>query len=228
MIEGVPTLIVERDIPRPDPALMARFRGALTGHVVDAMGGRGAMRPEVKPQPGLRSEICGPALTVRCYPADNLALLAATARLHDGDVVVCSMDGFRDTALTGDMLAGMLRNAGAEALVTDGTIRDQNGVEAAGLPVFHSGVTPNSPASVGPGEIGRPILCGGVSVHAGDIVVGDRDGVVVVPLAEAEKVLDRLDRVRAAESDLEARVASGLATLPAVEALLASDAVSWT
>lgn len=227
MIEAVATLTIARTLDRPAAGLVARFSGAMTGHLVDAMGGRGALAPAIKPQPGLPNVICGPALTVRCAPADNLALLAATDLVKPGDVVVCATDGFRPAALTGDMLAGMLRNAGAVGLVTDGTIRDQDGVEEAGLPIFHTGVTPNSPAAVGPGEIGLPILCCGHPISTGDIVVGDRDGIVIVPQADADAVLERLERVRAAERELEAKVKGGLITPDAIKALLNSDAVSW-
>ena len=194
---------------------------------LDSMSGRGAMAPEIKPQQQALSAICGPALTVHCYPADNLALLAAVDQVRPGDVVVCTTDGFRQTAVTGDLLAGMLKNAGASALVTDGTIRDQDGLEAVGLPVFHAGVTPNSPASVGPGSVGLPILCGGVPVRPGDIIVGDRDGVVVVPSGQAQSVLDRLLQVREAEKELEAKVHGGLTVPDPIRAILSSDRVQW-
>lgn len=228
MIEAVAILTLKRETSRPPQDLVDRFRGAMTGHLVDSMNGRGALIPSIKPQqPGL-AMICGPALTVHCYPADNLALLAATALVQPGDVVVCSTDGFGAAALTGDLLAGMLKNAGAAALVTDGTIRDQDGVEAVGLPIFHAGVTPNSPASVGPGEIGLPILCGGYPVSTGDIVVGDRDGIVIVPMDQAEAVFAKLERVRAAETELEAKVKGGLTTPDHIRALLDSDQVRWS
>lgn len=228
MIEAVATLTLKRDTPRPPQDLVERFRGAMTGHLVDSMNGRGALLPSIKPQQPDLAMICGPALTVHCYPADNLALLAATALVQPGDVVVCSTDGFGAAAVTGDLLAGMLKNAGAAALVTDGTIRDQDGVEAVGLPIFHAGVTPNSPASVGPGEIGLPMLCGGYPVSTGDIVVGDRDGIVIIPMDQAEAVFAKLERVRAAETELEAKVKGGLTTPDHIRALLDSDQVRWS
>ena len=161
MIEGPAVLTINRAVTRPSEALVAAFAGAMTGHLVDAMDGRGALHHGVKPQDPTMAAICGPALTVFCYPADNLALLAATAQVRPGDIVVCSADGHMAAAVTGDLLVGMLKNAGAAALVTDAPIRDQDGVDGVGLPVFHGGVTPNSPASVGPGQIGLPITCGG-------------------------------------------------------------------
>jgi 4-hydroxy-4-methyl-2-oxoglutarate aldolase len=228
MIEAVATLTLKRDTPRPPKDLVDRFRGAMTGHLVDSMSGRGALIQSIKPQQPELAAICGPALTVHCYPADNLALLAATALVQPGDVVVCATDGFGSVAVTGDLLAGMLKNAGAVALVTDGTIRDQDGVEAVGLPIFHAGVTPNSPASVGPGEIGLPILCGGVPISTGDIVVGDRDGIVIIPMDRAEDVFAKLELVRGAEAALEAKMKAGLTTPDHIRTLLASDHVRWT
>lgn len=227
MIEGVAILTVKRDRVETPKELVERFRGAMTGHLVDCMGGRGALSSVIKPQQRDRAAFCGPALTVRCYPADNLALLAATAHVRPGEVVVCATDSFEATALTGDLLLGMLKNAGAAALVTDGMVRDQDGVEECGLPIFHAGVTANSPAAVGPGEIGLPITCGGVSVKTGDIVVGDRDGIVIVPQEQVDAVLAKLEEIRTAEAGLEAKVKSGLVTPAHIQDLLNSDATKW-
>lgn len=227
MIEGPPVLTIRRRHESSAAAIMKNFHGAMTGHLVDAMDGRGAMDRSVKPHNPATAKICGPALTVFCYPADNLALLAATAQVRPGDIVICTTDGHLQAAVTGDLLLGMLKNAGAAALVTDAAIRDQDGVEDVDLPVFHVGITPNSPASVGPGSIGLPINCGGVRVESGDVVVGDRDGVVIVPQAQAVQTLARLKRVRAAEVDLEAAVKNGLKVPAHIQALLDSDRIGW-
>ena len=82
MIEGPAVLTINRAVTRPSEALVAAFAGAMTGHLVDAMDGRGALHHGVKPQDPTMAAICGPALTVFCYPADNLALLAATAQVR--------------------------------------------------------------------------------------------------------------------------------------------------
>ena len=210
MLEDPPILTVRRNFPRPIESQLRRFRGAMTAQVVDSMGGRGAMDPSIKPQIAPGMSVAAPILTAFASPADNLALLACLDVLQPGDVVICTTDGYRDTALTGDLLAGMLRNAGAIGLVTDGTIRDQDGIEASGLPVWHTGVAPNSPARVGPGTIGLTIRCGGVAVNSGDLMVADRDGVVIVPHGEIDAVADKLDQVRAAEGAMEAAVRDGL------------------
>jgi 4-hydroxy-4-methyl-2-oxoglutarate aldolase len=103
------------------------------------------------------------------------------------------------------------------AFVTDGCVRDIPGITAVGLPCFAVGVTPNSPAREGPGTVGFPVVVGGVAVATGDIVLGDQDGVVVVPHARIDAVIARLAVVRAAEADLEARVKTGLRVLPGVQ-----------
>ncbi|MCR9070877.1 MAG: RraA family protein [Alphaproteobacteria bacterium] len=211
MLEDPPVLTIRRRFPRPSETQLRRFRGAYTAQVVDAMDGRGAMDPSIKPQIAPGVSIAAPVLTAFAHPADNLALFACIDVLAAGDVVVCAADNYRQTALTGDLLTGMLRNAGAIGLVTDGAVRDQDGIEGMGLPVWHGGVSPNSPARVGPGTVGLDILCGGVAVSSGDLVVADRDGVVIVPHARIDAVADRLEAIRSAEKDMEAKVRAGLA-----------------
>jgi 4-hydroxy-4-methyl-2-oxoglutarate aldolase len=121
--------------------------------------------------------------------------------------------------VTGDLLLGVARNRGVAGFVTDGCVRDLADLEALSLPVFAAGITPNSPGRRGPGTVGLPIVCGGVAVASGDLVVGDRDGVVIVPRARIAATAARLTQVRAAEAALSARVRAGLSDLgPAVGA----------
>lgn len=210
MIEDPPLLTVRRGFPRPSAAQMAAFAGAPTGFVADAMNGRGALDARIKPVGRTPAAFAGVAITCHAGPADNLALFGALAYGAPGDVMVCATDAFAATAVTGDLLLGMARNRGLAGFVTDGMVRDVAGIEAVGLPCFAAGVTPNSPARNGPGTVGMPIVVGGVAVESGDIVVGDADGVVVVPRALADAVIARLVAVRAAEADLDAKVRGGL------------------
>lgn len=225
MLEDPPVLTVRRSFARPTAGQIEAFRGTPTAQVVDAMDGRGALDRAIKPQVRPGTPIVGPALTAFAYPADNLALLGCLDVLQPGDVVVCATDGYRETALTGDLLAGMLRNAGALALVTDGAIRDQDGVEGMGLPVWHGGVTPNSPARFGPGTIGLSITCGGVPVSAGDLIVADRDGVVVVPFDRIDAVAERVAAIREAEAGTEAKVKAGMTRPPWLDHVFGTDKV---
>ena len=227
MIKDPPILTIRRAFPRPAAELVARFRGAMTGHVVDAMGGSGALDWRIKPLDHHRASFCGTAVTCDAGPADNLALFGALQVLEPGDVIMLATGGSMAAAVTGDLAVGMARNAGCAALVTDGAVRDTTGIVDVGLPVFCAGVTPNSPSRNGPGTVGQAIVIGGRSVMSGDIVLGDGDGVVVVPLALAEEVLRKLAEVRAAEALLEAKVKAGLRMPDFAATLLASDRIEY-
>lgn len=209
MLENPPLLTIHRGVRRPDPALLERFRGAQTSHLADAMDGRGALDYRIKPLDPANATFVGPALTAFAYPADVAAVIGALHEAQAGDVIVIANDGFTKTAVIGDLVAGMMRNKGVVACVTDGLARDKAGIVATGLPLFCAGIQPNSPALNGPGIVGAPITLGDVHVRPGDVVVGDADGVVIVPADRLEAVLARLGLVRAAEAVAEARVKAG-------------------
>jgi 4-hydroxy-4-methyl-2-oxoglutarate aldolase len=107
-------------------------------------------------------------------------------------------------------MLGIAKNRGIAGVVTDGAVRDVDGILKVGLPTFCAGVSPNSPAKTGLGTVGLPITIGGIAVSSGDIMVGDRNGVVVVPKARIEEVIEGLARVRALEEKAEKAVAEGL------------------
>jgi 4-hydroxy-4-methyl-2-oxoglutarate aldolase len=222
MIEDPPLLTIKRHFERPAAEIVGAFAGVPIGHVIDAMGGRGALHHSFKPLASVAAQLVGIAVTCHCGPADNLAVFGALDAAKRGDVIVAATDGFTGTAVTGDLVLGMARNKGLAGFVTDGLVRDVVGIEAVGLPVYCAGVIANSPARNGPGTVGFPIVLGGVTVASGDIIVGDRDGIAVVPRAEAEAVLSRLAAVRTAEQALEARVRDGLEMPDFAEAVLRS------
>ena len=225
MITDPPLLTIRRDFPRPSPETVAAFRDAMTGHVVDAMGGRGCLDYRIKPLDPAQSSLVGIAVTCHCGPADNLALFGALDAARRGDILVAATDGFTATSVTGDLLLGMAKNRGVAGFVTDGMVRDLVGAVGVGLPVFCAGLTANSPARNGPGTVGLPIVLGGVQIASGDILVGDRDGIVVVPQDRAAAVLQQLEAVRAAEAALEAKVKAGLEVPDFVQKILGSDRV---
>jgi 4-hydroxy-4-methyl-2-oxoglutarate aldolase len=225
MIKDPPLLTIRRDFPRPSPAEIAAFAGVPTGHVIDAMGGRGALDYRIKPLAPATSILVGIAITCHCGPADNLGLFAAMATAKPGDILIAATDAFTATAVTGDLLLGMAKNRGVAGLVTDGLARDLAGILGVGLPVYCAGITPNSPARSGPGTVGLPVVLGGVSIESGDVVIGDNDGVVIVARRDAGTVIKRLADVRAAEAALEAKVRAGLEVPDFVQSILASDRV---
>lgn len=224
MIEDPPVLEIGPPFARAAAATVDAFRRTPTSFIVDAMGGRGALDWRIKPI-GPKTLFAGVALTCHCGPADNLALCAAVAECRPGDVIIAATDGFTGTAVAGDLLLGIARNRGAAGFVTDGLVRDRNDIVALGLPCFATGVSANSPARNGPGNVGLPIICGGVHICAGDIVVGDDDGVTVVPAEAAAATAERLGHVRAGEAALLAKVRDGLTEVEFVTELLRSGKV---
>ena len=168
----------------------------------------------------------GTALTCWCGPNDNLALMAAVSLAEAGDVVVAATEGFAGSGMAGDLLVGMARNRGVVGLVADGMVRDRDAIVTLGLPVFCRGAA-NSCVRSGPGTVGLPLVVGGVAVASGDLLVGDADGVVVVPREQLTQVGQRLADVARAEREAEAAVQAGQTELPAIATLLASDRVRW-
>jgi len=229
MIEEPPLLTIKRPSRRPTGAQIAAFRGMPAAVVTDAMEGAGTLAAAIGPldPASLEVPVVGPALTAGCGPGDILALQGAMALMTSGDVLVAGFDGWQGCAVMGDRFAGMLRNQGAAGLVTDGPVRDAEGIVAAGLKVWCTGRTPASPVSNGPGTVGLPVQIGGQRVETGDMIVADRDGVVVVPFAEIDRVAARAAEILGLEAGLDARVAAGLGAPNWVRELLDSDRVRW-
>jgi 4-hydroxy-4-methyl-2-oxoglutarate aldolase len=225
MIKDPPLLTIRRDFPRPSASVMKAFAGVPTGFVTDAMNGRGALDYRIKPLAAPNEVVVGIAMTCHCGPADNLALFGALAAAEPGDVLLAATDGFTETSVTGDLLLGMAKNRGLKGIVTDGVARDVPGILAVGLPLYCIGVNPNSPARNGPGTVGHPIVIGGVSVMPGDIVIGDGDGVVIVPRVDVDAVLKRLENVKAAEASMDAKVKAGLEVPDFIQKIMDSDRV---
>jgi len=202
-----------RDFDRADPGLVERLGGAPVGNIVDAQGRVGAFHHLIKPVTRA-ARFTGTALTVDAGPRDNLAPWAALHLARPGDVLVIATGGYQGCSVTGDLMVGMARNAGIVAVVTDGLVRDLDGLDAVGIPVFAAGVSPNSPQKNGPRSVGLAVVVGGVAVEPGDVICGDRDGVVVVARERAGAVVTGLQAVREKESAMEAAIRGG-ATEPA-------------
>lgn len=144
--------------------------------------------------------IAGPAFTVRCPPGDNLMLHAAIYRAEPGSVIVVQ-SGDTDYALAGGNVCAIAHRRGVEAFVLDGVIRDIGEVREDGFPVHARGVVPIPGVKKVVTPHNESVSCGGVTVHAGDIVVADEDGVVVVPAARADEVLAEALRKLAKEAE---------------------------
>lgn len=227
MIEEPTPLTIRRPSQRPNASQIAAFQGIPTSFVVDAMWGAGALGTEIAPLPRQSAQVAGPALTVDNRPSDILALLAATQFIAPGDIVVSAFAGFQGCAAAGDRVSGMMRNCGAAGFVTDGPMRDLDGLRTVGLPSWCTGLNPGSPFSTGPGKIGLPIRIGGQAVESGDMIVADTDGVVVVPFAMIDAVANRIGAVSALEEALDQDVADGLQVPEEMKTLVAGDRVTW-
>lgn len=188
--------------PRLDASLVAAFRGLASSNVADAMGRFGFMDPGIQPRSGL--SLCGLAVTVNARPGDNLMVHKTLQVAEPGDIVVVSTNGNTSSAVFGELMCRTAIARGLGGIVVDGAIRDAEGMAALGFSAFSRTVTPGGCDKDGPGEINVPVSCGGVAVHPGDVIVGDRDGIAVVPRADAAEVLEL---VRALVENEERRVA---------------------
>jgi 4-hydroxy-4-methyl-2-oxoglutarate aldolase len=213
MAAQLPALTTRKRFPRPDPVHVAAFEGVQSGFVVDARGRKGALDHHIRPLTD-NTVFCGVAVTVQTRPRDNLACWAALEACKPGDVLVIACNSYEEASVIGDVFVAMARNSGVVGCVTDGMVRDIAGINQTGIPVFARGLTPNSPHKDGPGEIGLAVVIGGVAVSSGDIVIGDRDGVVVVPQGDIPAVLSELIAVREKEATMESWVKSGQKSPP--------------
>ena len=187
------------------------FAALETATVHEAQGRQGAMDPGLKPVwPGPR--IAGLALTARCHPGDNLAVHRAVAHASPGDVLVVDAGGHLG-GYWGELLTVAALVRGVAALVIDGGCRDAEGIERRGFPVWARGVHVLGCVKATPGTVGEPIICGGVTVRTGDVVVADRDGVVVVPAVEAGATLEAARERERHERHVVERLRAGELTL---------------
>jgi 4-hydroxy-4-methyl-2-oxoglutarate aldolase len=226
MASQPPALTIRKQFARPDPQHVTAFQGVQSGYVVDARGRKGALDHHIRPLSN-NTAFCGVAVTVQTRPRDNLACWAALEVCQAGDVLVIACNAYEEASVVGDVFIAMARSNGVVACITDGMVRDIAGINDVGIPVFARGLTPNSPFKDGPGEIGLSIAIGGVTVDSGDIIVGDRDGLVVVPRGEAVDVLRELVAVRAKEAQMEEGVKAGQKSPPWLAAALQAKGVRY-
>jgi RraA family protein len=188
------------DIPaRPDPQLVAQFADVATAQLSDSMDRLYAASPELRPM-HRGGVLAGPAFTVKTAPGDNLLVHKAIDMAKAGDVIVVDGGGFSDQALFGGFMARWAARRGVAGIVVWGAIRDSEEIRDEAFPVYARAITHRGPYKDGPGEINVPIAVAGMPVHPGDIVVGDADGVVAVPLAMAGAVLASAKRIRDREA----------------------------
>jgi len=174
---------------RPPEKLVAAFKNFGAATVYEAAGRIGSVDPAIKPL-AKNLRLLGAALTVRCHPKDNLMLHKALQIAQPGDVIVASTDGYPAAGYFGDLMAtsAMARRIGGLAI--DGCVRDSAEIIAMGLAVFCRGTCMRGTTKQALGSVNHPVLFGDIVVNPGDLVLGDDDGIVIIPQAELEAVLE--------------------------------------
>ncbi len=203
---------------RPSAALAAKFQGLASANVADAMGRFNFMDPGMRARSG--RPLAGIAITAVCRPGDNLMVHKALAVAQPGDIVVVTTGGNTTSAVFGELMCHSAVAAKLGGLVVDGAVRDVEAITKQGLPVFSRSVCPGGCDKDGPGEINVPVACGGVVVMPGDIVVGDDDGIAVVPQADADEVLRGVAELAERERKRTQEIHAGQVFRPDVDELL--------
>jgi RraA family protein len=205
-----PGFRIRANIDRPSAEIITALGAFETPQISDLMNRLYTMTSDVRALTGPNLRVLGPAVTVKCYPGDNLMVHKALDIAKPGDIVVIDTNSSYRTAVMGDLVAAKARHRGIAGFVVDGLVRDLPGIlELGDLPVYARGVTPVGPLHRGPGEINYPAVAGGVVVHPGDVIIGDLNGVVVVPGHFVEELVGRLQERSAAEAQYTAAVARG-------------------
>ncbi len=180
-----------------DKSLIERARKLGSAELADGMKGLGipcdgCLDAEILPI-DLDSRICGTAATVETSGGDNFPIHVAVYQGGEGYILVIDGKNDRSRAYLGDLIGGAAKAVGYEGIVIDGLVRDRKGFSEMGFPVFSRGFQQRGPLKIGPGKINTAIECAGVSVNPGDLVVGDADGVTIVPRDRIEEVLQKAE-----------------------------------
>ncbi|EGL81790.1 Dimethylmenaquinone methyltransferase [Caldalkalibacillus thermarum TA2.A1] len=185
--------------------VIEKLRKLPTTAISDALGGLYHLDQAIKP---LKEEwkVAGKACTVKLRAADNKMLLQAMREAEEGDVLVIDARGYTYNAICGDFMVELAKVLGIAGLVIDGAVRDVQGIKAVDLPVFCRGITVAASDKAGSGEVNVPISCAGAAVHPGDLIVGDADGVVVIPQEKVEAVLAKAQEKVQKDLEREAKV----------------------
>ena len=231
MIENPPLIQIKKIKPenKPTSEQIALFQNVPTGFICDALEGYAALNGDIKllDDSDKKLHVVGSALTVDSGAADVLGMQIVLNEIKTNDIIVNTVNGWQETASVGDSIIGMIRNNGGKAIVTDGPIRDYNGVIETKVPCFCTGINPNSPYNSGPAKIGFPITIGGMSVKSGDLIVGDIDGVAVVPFERIDEIAQKVQRVSEIEKGRDAEVQNGLKIPQKIVELINSDKVKY-
>jgi len=193
---------------RPSQHLINEYKTVVTPHISDNLNRMFAMNAYLQPY-HKQGKLVGPAITVRTRPGDNLMVHKAIDIAKQGDVIVVDAAGDMTNAIAGEIMLRLAKKKGLSGFVIDGSIRDVMAFREDTFPVYARGVTHRGPYKDGPGEINTPISVGGAIVHPGDLIVGDEDGVVVVPFDEIDHVLQLVKAQQMKEAEIMQAIEEG-------------------
>jgi len=201
-----PTIV--RNIERPEAAAVKLLGELGVATVHEAQGRRGLMKPYLRPIYAA-AKASGPAVTVLCHPGDNLMIHAAVEVCRPGDVMVVAVVAESTDGMFGELLATSLRAHGVAGLVIDAGTRDVEDITAMNFPVWSRAISAQGTVKETAGSVNVDVVCAGAMVHPGDVIVGDADGVVVVPRAHAAQIAALGEQRRAKEERSRERLRSG-------------------
>ena len=187
------------------------FSGIPTGNIADSQGFRGVMDAGIQPL-DRKMQMVGRALTVACAAGDNLTIHKAVLMAQPGDILVVNCGGYVNCGVFGEMLAISCKAKGIAGIVIDGSCRDSLELIEMGFPTYVRGVNPNGTIKETCGAVNGKVLCGGVWVEGGDVIVADADGVVVVKPEEAPEVQKKAAAKKQREAELRSLLAAGQTT----------------
>lgn len=200
--------VVKRNIVRADMATVEKLRHFGSATVHEAQGRTGLLKPHMRPVwPGAYA--CGTAVTVLAQPGDNWMLHVAAEMIREGDLVVVAVTTDNDDGMFGDLLATSFRARGAVGLVLDAGARDARTLAEMKFPVWSKAIHARGTVKATVGSVNVPVICAGMLVNPGDVVIADDDGVVVVPKDRAAAVATAADVREKKEEANRKRLAAG-------------------